>query len=152
VVQDMHTPKLSAYDGRTAQGVVLSIDKARDLALITAPGLVTPGLSAPRMGDATRLRPGEEVYAVGMPRKLPFTVSRGIVSYVGRQMEGSRWLQVDMNINDGNSGGPVVAASGEIVGMMSFIYRRSSGLSFALPMSEIAAAFPSAFPVLPPKL
>lgn len=57
-----------------------------------------------------------------------------------------------MNINDGNSGGPVVAASGEIVGMMSFIYCRSQGLSFALPTSELAAAFPASVPVLPPKL
>lgn len=152
VVQDMHTPKLSAYDGRTAQGVVLSVDKARDLALITAPGLVTPGLAAPRIGDVTRLRPGEEVYAVGMPRKLPFTVSRGIVSFVNRPMDGASWLQLDMNINDGNSGGPVVSSSGEIVGIMSFIYRRASGLSFALPMTEIAAAFPAAVPVIPPKL
>jgi S1-C subfamily serine protease len=152
VVQDMHTPKVSAYDGRTGVGVVLAIDKQRDLARLKVPALATPGLPAPRLGDATRLRPGEEVYAVGMPRKLPFTVSRGIVSYVGREMEGARYLQVDMNINDGNSGGPVVAASGEIVGMMSFIYRRSNGLSFALPTSEIAAAFPSNVPVLPPKL
>jgi S1-C subfamily serine protease len=79
-------------------------------------------------------------------------VSRGIVSYVGRQMEGARYLQVDMNINDGNSGGPVVSASGEIVGMMSFIYRRSSGLSFALPTSEIVSAFPNRVPVVSPRL
>jgi S1-C subfamily serine protease len=152
VVQDMHTPKVSTYDGRTGQGVVLAVDKVRDLALLKAPALVTPGLPAPRIGDATRLQPGEEVYAVGMPRKLAFTVSRGIVSYTSREMEGARYLQVDMNINDGNSGGPVVTASGEIVGMMSFIYRRSSGLSFALPTSEIAAAFPGNVPVIPPRL
>jgi serine protease Do len=104
------------------------------------------------MGDASHLQPGEEVFAVGMPRKLPFTVSRGVVSFVGREMEGARYLQVDMNINDGNSGGPVVTSNGEFVGIMSFIYRRSQGLSFALPTNEILAAFPGSLPVITPKL
>jgi S1-C subfamily serine protease len=152
VVQDMHTPRVTAYDGRTGVGAVLAVDKERDLAVLSVPELVTPELAAPRLGDAAHLAPGEEVFAVGMPRKLPFTVSRGIVSYVGRQMDGERYLQVDMNINDGNSGGPVVSSRGELIGMMSFIYRRSQGLSFALPTSEIARAFPNRMPVLPPKL
>lgn len=152
VVQDMHMPRVAAYDGRTGIGVVLAVDKARDIAILSVPALVTPGLAAPRMGDAGHLQPGEEVFAVGMPRKLPFTVSRGVVSFVGREMDGARYLQVDMNINDGNSGGPVVSASGEVVGIMSFIYRRSQGLSFALPTSEIVSAFPGALPVISQKL
>ncbi len=152
VVQDMHTPRVSAYDGRTGFAVIVSMDKARDVAVLSVPALVTPDLPAPRIGDADHLLPGEEVYAVGMPRKLPFTVSRGIVSYVGREMEGAHYLQVDMNINDGNSGGPVVSARGELVGMMSFIYRRSQGLSFALPTSELVRAVPSRVSVLPPRL
>jgi serine protease Do len=152
VVQEMHTPRLSTYDGRTGVGVVMAVDKVRDLAIVSAPSLATPGLAPPRFGDASHLSPGDEVFAVGMPRKLPFTVSRGIVSYVGREMEGARYLQVDMNINDGNSGGPVVATSGEIVGMMSFIYRRSQGLSFALPTSEMVSAFPGKVPVISPRL
>ncbi len=151
VVQEMHTPRVTAYDGRTATGAVIAVDKARDLAILSAPGLASPHLQAPRFGHAMNLLPGEEVYAVGMPRKLPFTVSRGIVSYVGREMDGARYLQVDMNINDGNSGGPVVSDTGELVGVMSFIYRRSQGLSFALPTSEIAAAFPNRFPVIAPR-
>jgi len=152
VVQDMHTIRLTGYSGRTSLGVVVSTDRKRDLALVQAPGLVFPDMPPPRLGDAGRLRPGDEVIAVGMPRKLSFTVSRGIVSFVGRELEGTNYLQVDMNINDGNSGGPVVDSSGEIVGVMSFIYRRAQGLSFAVPTSEIATAFPSALPVLAPKI
>ncbi len=152
VVQDMHTIRLTGYSGRTSVGVVISKDTKRDLALVQAPGLVFPDMPPPRLGDAERLRPGDEVIAVGMPRKLSFTVSRGIVSFVGRELEGTRYLQVDMNINDGNSGGPVVDSSGEVVGVMSFIYRRAQGLSFAVPTAEVAAAFPSALPVFPPKL
>jgi serine protease Do len=148
----MHTPRVTAYGGRTAVAAVIAVDKARDLALLSVPDLANPDLPPPRIGHGLHLRPGEEVYAVGMPRKLPFTVSRGIVSFVGREMDGARYLQVDMNINDGNSGGPVVSGTGELIGMMSFIYRRSQGLSFALSTTEIAAAFPNRFPVIPSKL
>jgi S1-C subfamily serine protease len=152
VVQDMHTMRLTGSTGRTSGGIILAVDVKRDLALVQAPMLIFPNMPPPRLGDAGRLRPGDEVFAVGMPRKLAFTVSRGIVSYVGRELEGTQYLQVDMNINDGNSGGPVVDASGEVVGVMSFIYRRAQGLSFAVPTAEIAAAFPSALPPIPPKL
>ena len=152
VVQDMHIPRVATYDGRTATAAVIAVDQARDLAILSVPDLKTPDLPAPRLGDAMHLQPGEEVFAVGMPRKLPFTVSRGVVSYVGRLVDGERYLQMDMNINDGNSGGPVVAQNGDIVGMMSFIYRRAQGLSFALPTSEITRAFPNRVPVITPKL
>jgi serine protease Do len=152
VVQDMHTPRLTGYSGRTSNAVLIATDTKRDLALLSAPGLVIPELAPPRLGDAAHLRPGEEVFAVGMPRKLPFTVSRGIVSFVNRDVDGERFLQVDMNINDGNSGGPVVDSAGNLVGVMSFIYRRAQGLSFAVPTTELAVAFPSAIPVIPPKL
>ena len=152
VVQDMHTMRLTGYTGRTSPGVIMAIDAKRDLALVQAPMLVFPDMLPPRLGDAGRLHPGDSVFAVGMPRKLAFTVSRGIVSYVGRELEGTHYLQVDMNINDGNSGGPVVDSTGEVVGVMSFIYRRAQGLSFAVPTTEIAAAFPSALPPIPPKL
>jgi S1-C subfamily serine protease len=152
VVQDMHTPRLTGYSGRTSGAVILAADTRRDLALLSAPGLIIPELAPPRLGDAAHLHAGEEVFAVGMPRKLPFTVSRGIVAFVNREVEGAHYLQVDMNINDGNSGGPVVDADGNLVGVMSFIYRRAQGLSFAVPTTELAAAFPSAIPVIPPRL
>src|SRR5262249_24582327 len=97
VVQDMHTILLTGYSGRTSTGTVLAKDTQRDLALVQAPGLVSPD-APPRLGDAKHLRPGDEVFAVGMPRKLAFTLSRGIVSYVGRELEGTGYLQVDMNI------------------------------------------------------
>jgi len=151
VVQDMHTIRLTGYTGRTSSGVILGNDTKRDLALVQAPGLVFPEMMPPRLGDAGRLRPGDEVFAVGMPRKLAFTVSRGIVSFVGRELEGTQYLQVDMNINDGNSGGPVVDSTGEVVGVMSFIYRRAQGLSFAVPTSEVALVFPSAMPTIAQK-
>jgi S1-C subfamily serine protease len=148
VVDKMRVVRVTTYDGRTGMGTVVAVDEVRDLAVLSVPKLITPGLVPPRIGNAGDLRPGQEVYAVGMPRKLRFTVSRGIVSFVSRKMAGTGYLQIDMNINEGNSGGPVVSGYGELVGMMSFIYRRSQGLSFALPSAELVTAFPSHVPVI----
>ena len=115
VVTEMGAPRVRSYDGRTGVARVVARDARVDLALLAVPELRSPDLQAPRLGDASALRAGEEVFAIGAPRKLPFTVSRGIVSYVGRAMEGARYLQLDMAINDGNSGGPVFTRRGEVV-------------------------------------
>jgi len=48
-------------------------------------------------------------------------------------VDGVHWLQTDLPMNEGNSGGPVVNARGELLGLMSFVYRNAQGLSFALP-------------------
>jgi len=133
VVEEMQSPTVTFADGATTAGKVVESDRVLDLALVKiAP---QPERPVPAVGDALALRPGDELYAVGCPRHLAFTVSRGIVSFVGRKMDGVRWLQSDLPINDGNSGGPVVNARGELVGVMSFILRRGQGLSFALPIN-----------------
>ncbi len=133
VIADMHNPLVTFADGASLPAKVVESDRVLDLALLAiAPQSTRP---APAVGDALALRPGDELYAVGCPRHLAFTVSRGIVSFVGRRMDGVRWLQSDLPINDGNSGGPVVNARGELVGVMSFILRRGQGLSFALPIN-----------------
>jgi serine protease Do len=142
VVAEMSSPRVTAVDGRSGTARIVSRDRVADLALLSVPELRSPKLRPPRLGDATTLRPGDEVFAIGTPRRLPFTVSRGIVSFVGREMEGARYLQLDMAINDGNSGGPVLTRNGELVGVMSFILRRSQGLAFALPVHYAITAFP----------
>jgi serine protease Do len=142
VIEEMTAPRATSYDGRGGVATVVARDRIADLALLSVPNLRSPNLAAPRFADPASLRPGDEVFAIGSPRRLPFTVSRGIVSYVGREMEGARYLQLDMAINDGNSGGPVLTRKGEIAGVMSFILRRSQGLAFALPMSYAVTAFP----------
>lgn len=143
VVADMRAPTVVFHDGRTAAAAVVETDHALDLALLRVPP--QPG-APPVLGDATLLRPGDPLYAVGCPRHLGFTVSRGVVSFVGRPMDGARFLQTDLPINDGNSGGPVIDARGALVGVMSFILRRAQGLSFALPSNYAALRFPRALP------
>lgn len=138
VVAEMPAPRVKFYDGTVVTARVLEVDRVLDLALLEVP----PQKRAPPVvGDSDALRPGDDIYAIGNPRHLGFTVSRGIVSFVGRPLDGVRYLQTDLPINDGNSGGPVVNRKGELVGVMSFVLKHSQGLSFALPLRYAAERF-----------
>ena len=93
-----------------------------------------------RLGDPSKLRPGEWVLAIGSPFTFENSVTAGIVSATGRAMPGEDlvpFIQTDVAVNPGNSGGPLFNLNGEVVGINSQIYSRSGGymgLSFAIPI------------------
>ena len=93
-----------------------------------------------RLGDPSKLRPGEWVLAIGSPFTFENSVTAGIVSATGRSMPGEDlvpFIQTDVAVNPGNSGGPLFNLNGEVVGINSQIYSRSGGymgLSFAIPI------------------
>ena len=70
-----------------------------------------------------------------------FSVSRGMVSFPNRFLDGVEYIQTDLPINVGNSGGPLVDRQGDVVGIVSFILRDSQGISFALPMDRAIVRF-----------
>ncbi|MDH4234029.1 MAG: PDZ domain-containing protein, partial [Gallionella sp.] len=92
------------------------------------------------IGDSTKLEVGEWVVAIGSPFGFTNSVSQGIVSAMGRSLPGENivpFIQTDVSVNPGNSGGPLFNMKGEVVGINSQIYTRSGGymgLSFAIPI------------------
>lgn len=90
---------------------------------------------------------GEEVFAIGMPRGLRWSVTRGIVSAVDRYLEldeyeknrfsAGPWLQTDAATNHGNSGGPLFDANGMLIGIVTLKMLTAEGVGFAAPSSEI---------------
>jgi S1-C subfamily serine protease len=73
-----------------------------------------------------------------------FSVSRGMVSFPNRFLDGVEYIQTDLPINVGNSGGPLVDREGRVVGIVSFILKDSQGISFALPIDRALARFAKA--------
>jgi len=136
VIAEMKQPRVTFADGAAFPATLLDSDGTLDVALLRVPPQRRP---APALGEPDG--PGEEVFSVGCPRHLAFTLSRGIVSFVGRVVDGVGWLQTDLPMNEGNSGGPVVNARGQLLGLMSFVYRNGNGLSFALPARAAVERF-----------
>ncbi|HVJ12364.1 MAG TPA: trypsin-like peptidase domain-containing protein, partial [Burkholderiales bacterium] len=132
-------------DRREFEARVIGLDPLSDIALIK---IEAAGLPQVRIGDPARLRPGEWVVAIGSPFGLERSVTAGIVSALGRTLPEETFvpfIQTDVAVNPGNSGGPLFNVRGEVVGVNSGFYSETggySGLSFAIPIDmamEVAA-------------
>ena len=131
---------------RTIQGdeydaKIVGTDPGTDLALLK---VEAKGLPFAELGDSAEVRVGEWVLAIGNPLGMEHTVTAGIVSYKGRQIDTQSYqdfIQTDAAINRGNSGGPLINMKGEVIGINSNIltsgYAGNIGIGFAIP-SNIA--------------
>ncbi|MGH9460737.1 MAG: S1C family serine protease [Vicinamibacteria bacterium] len=119
-------------DQRELTGEVLAQDEDLDLALISVPGAGAEPLA---VGDAALLNAGEEVIMIGTPLGMDQTVHEGIVSHAARNLFGIAYIQVDANVNPGNSGGPLLNRRGNVVGIISLAVEGASGLGFAIPIN-----------------
>ena len=127
-------------DGRTFRASVVGADPAIDVALVRIPA--TDDLPAAPLGDSTRLRVGEWVCAIGNPLGYVHSVTVGVVSFIGRKLFDASlddYIQTDAAINFGNSGGPLINARGEVIGINSAISSRASNIGFAVPINQVAA-------------
>jgi serine protease Do len=124
-------------DKREFKARVIGADKRTDVAVVK---IDAANLPAARIGDVSKLRVGEWVMAIGSPFGLDNTVTAGIVSAKQRNTGGYLpFIQTDVAVNPGNSGGPLINMRGEVVGINSQIYSRSGGfmgISFAIPIDE----------------
>ncbi len=133
---DEVTVRLS--DRREFKAKVVGSDPQSDVAVLK---IAATGLPYLRGGDSKGLKPGQWVVAIGSPFGLDHSVTAGIVSAVGRAANADQryvpFIQTDVAINHGNSGGPLLNTRGEVVGINSQIFSNSGGymgVSFAIPM------------------
>ena len=136
VIDDANEVNVTLEDGRSFTAEVVGSDPGVDLAVVK---INASGLTAATWGDSDKLDVGEMVWAIGNPYGLDQTVTSGIVSAKGRRDFDNRkafqeFLQTDVAINPGSSGGPLVDVHGDVVGINSAIFGRTyQGISFAIP-------------------
>ena len=124
-------------DQRERPAKVIGVDELTDVALLKIEG---ENLPAVKLGDSDALEVGEWVLAIGSPFGLEHTATQGIVSAVGRNLPTGAYvpfIQSDVAVNPGSSGGPLFNLRGEVVGINSQIYSSTGGymgLSFAIPI------------------
>ncbi|MCA9708556.1 MAG: trypsin-like peptidase domain-containing protein [Myxococcales bacterium] len=138
------TPSVTARfeDGRELPATILVADSVEDLAILR---LTPPGpeerFAAVALGQSAALAVGQEVFAIGNPFGLNHSVSRGIVSALDRtevlQRRKLPLIQLDASVNLGNSGGPLFALDGSLVGIVTLRKRDAEGIAFAVPVDHV---------------
>ena len=133
-------------DGRAIEGTVIGRDADRDIAVVHAPGAATPAVT---IGNPYALRPGSLVFAVGHPLGVKDAVSVGVFQAVRavprgyglaekRPRRGRNpaipWVQADVRLAPGNSGGPIADVEGNVIGIAAMIV---SGLALAVPAPDV---------------
>ena len=150
VVKDAAAIRVTFADGTTSPAVIASADPTTDIATLgptTLPSIVVPAV----IGNAGRLNVGDPVVAIGNPLGLTLSTTTGVVSGLGRGARGTDGtnltglIQFDAAVNPGSSGGPLVNANGQTVGIVVALANPTSagtfiGIGFAVPIGAAVAA------------
>ena len=137
VVDGANEVLVTMVDKREFKAKIVGADERSDVALLK---IEASGLPTVKIGDVSRLRVGEWVLAIGSPFGLDSTVTAGIVSAKQRETGSDiAFIQTDVAVNPGNSGGPLISTRGEVIGINSQILSPVGsyiGISFAIPIDE----------------
>src|SRR5215469_16445786 len=142
VVANARRVKVTLADGRTFDASLVGSESGVDIALLR---IGADHLPVAELGRGP-LRVGQLVIAVGNPYGLNWTVTAGVVSALGRTLQGpgtrkmTDLIQTDTSINPGNSGGPLVDSSGRVVGITTAMMPMAQGLGFSIPLETIKSA------------
>jgi serine protease Do len=153
VVKDAKRIKVTLADGRKFSGNIIGRDRETDLAIVKVNASKLP---AARLGDSSRLRPGDWALTIGSPLGFSSSVTLGVISALGRPISVedrnySNLIQTDASIIPGNSGGPLLNAAGEVVGINTAIQltmdEKSLGaiaarIGFAVPINAVKEILP----------
>lgn len=125
--------QVTLWDGRRFPALLQAVARKHDLALLK---IGTLGLPAAKLGDSASVKPGQLVLAVGNPLGFVGAISTGVIHTVGPLYGAgsNNWVQADVRLAPGNSGGPLTDAKGDVIGINTMI---AHGLALAIPSNVV---------------
>lgn len=136
VISNVNNVKVGLYNTNVLPAKVIGLDTKRDIALLKIDG---SSYHALELSDSNDIQVGEKVIAIGNPYGLSFTVTEGIVSAVDRRGPNglAEYIQTDVSLNPGNSGGPLINTEGLVLGVNNFKVGTADSLGFALESNAL---------------
>ncbi|TJX14957.1 trypsin-like serine protease [Tissierella creatinini] len=134
VIDNKNRVYVSLYKGDTYIAELVDISRQLDIAVLRIDNLNIPFLSIAKEEDISI---GEDVYAIGAPNNMAYTLTKGVLSAKDRQVGNIGYIQTDASINSGNSGGPLVNDSGKVIGMNALKVFDTEGIGLAIPINVI---------------
>lgn len=134
VVDDADDILLQSYEGKTYRADVHLIDETLDLAVLRVHDADFVPLEP---GDCDALKIGDDIYAIGAPQSMSYTLTKGVISNLNRTVRSQSYIQIDAAINSGNSGGPLLNAAGQVIGVNSMKLSDAEGIGLAIPITVV---------------
>ena len=114
---------------------VIDVDKRVDLAMLSTKEKTSHDFLP--LADASKVKRGDSVYIIGNPVGMDFSFAKGVISHHNRYFFKNTYIQIDGNVNPGNSGGPVLNEKGEVVGVITLKLMTGDGIALAIPSNYI---------------
>lgn len=134
VIDDANSITITSYGGTAYTAVPLGIDREEDIAVLVIADADFPYLM---MAEPSAAKIGDDVYAIGAPKGMAYTLTKGTISAKERIVGEKRYIQIDAAINEGNSGGPLLNDTGEVLGMNTLKMTDSEGIGLSIPADRI---------------
>jgi len=136
VVDNASSISVSTYSGDIYEAAVFACDEDLDLAALV---VLNAEFSPLPVADIDACRIGDDIYTIGAPKSMTYTLTKGVISAKQRMVRAKEYIQIDAAINAGNSGGPLLNESGEVLGVNTLKMSDSEGIGLAIPMRIVCA-------------
>lgn len=126
---------LTTYAGETHTAYLVGYDQDKDIAVL---GVKDAKFTPLTIADYKSLNTGDDVYAIGAPKSMAYTLTKGVISAKEREIGKYKYIQTDAAINEGNSGGPLLNDEGNVIGVNTLKMSDSEGIGLAIPMTVVS--------------
>ena len=126
---------LTTYAGETHSAYLVGYEEDKDIAVL---GVTDAKFTPLTIADYKSLNTGDDVYAIGAPKSMAYTLTKGVISAKEREIGKYKYIQTDAAINEGNSGGPLLNDEGNVIGINTLKMSDSEGIGLAIPMTVVS--------------
>ena len=134
VIDDPDDIIVETYGGTQHRAAVIGLNEHEDIAVLIVKGARFPYLE---IADLSTMKTGDDIYAIGAPKGMAYTLTKGGISAKEREVGNQTYIQIDAPINQGNSGGPLMNDAGQVLGMNTLKMTDSEGIGLAIPVTRI---------------